>query len=547
MKYLHKAFLLSLLFYSSIFAKENLEPVAIQLQWKHQFEFAGFYMAKEKGYYKKAGLDVSFLEYSAKSPIVKTVLDKKASYGVGYSSILVDYYKGKPIVILANYFKHSPLVLVTQKEIQTLDDLRGKTIMGLSDGIDNINLAGMLTKFGLTSNDYKSIPSDFKIDKFVHKRVDAMSVYITNEPYMLNTLGVKYNIFNPTTYGLDYYDVNLFTTKNEILKHPKRVYALTKATNHGWKYALSHQEEAIALIMKKYNTQHKSKKALEFEAKQIESIMLPKIYPIGMIDKVRLQKMVESFKESGFIDKNSYKDLDKFIFTDNVDVASEWYIVHLIKYVYNKWVWQFIGLLGIAILFLLWRSYHIKKLNKGLHNKIEEVVSNNDKLEKLALYDNITKLPNRTLFLIELEKEIKRASRNSQKIALLFIDLDGFKSVNDTYGHQIGDDLLQHVADTFSSNIRGTDTVARIGGDEFVIILPNINEAKDAVNLASNLIDKISKPINIKDNKIKIGASIGVSIYPEHTQDVNELIKIADSMMYESKEAGKNRVTLYTL
>ena len=285
----------------SLFAKENLESVTVQLQWRHQFEFAGFYMAKEKGYYKQAGLDVSFLEHYTKKPIVKMLLENKATYGVGYSSILVDYYNGKPIVMLANYFKHSPLVLIAQKEIKSPSDLRGKTIMGSSDYMDNINLSSMLTKFGLSLNDYKNIPSDFKVDKFVNKEVDAMSAYITNEPYTLNTLGIKYNIFNPAVYDLDYYDVNLFTRKDEAQKHPKRVYAFTQATNHGWEYALSHKEETIELIMKKYNTQHKSKKAFEFEAKQIESIMLPKVYPIGLIDRVRLQKMVESFKESGFI------------------------------------------------------------------------------------------------------------------------------------------------------------------------------------------------------------------------------------------------------
>jgi len=174
------------------------------------------------------------------------------------------------------------------------------------------------------------------------------------------------------------------------------------------------------------------------------------------------------------------------------------------------------------------------------------IVLSRDKFEQLALYDNVTNLPNRTLFLIELENEMKRASRSSGKIALLFIDLDGFKAVNDTYGHQIGDELLLYAANSFTSSVRSSDIVARVGGDEFIIILPNIKEQDEALKVASNLIQRISKPININNNEIKIGASIGVSLYPDHTKDIDILIKLADNMMYKSKNAGKNRVTLYT-
>ena len=177
---------------------------------------------------------------------------------------------------------------------------------------------------------------------------------------------------------------------------------------------------------------------------------------------------------------------------------------------------------------------------------VSHIILNKDKFEQLALYDNVTNLANRTLFLIELKNEMDRALRNNSKIALLFIDLDGFKAVNDTYGHQVGDELLQYVANTFSASVRNSDMVARIGGDEFIIILPNIKDYDKAVKVASNLINKISQPININNNDIKIGASIGVSIYPDHTRDTDTLIKLADNMMYESKNAGKNRVTLYT-
>jgi diguanylate cyclase (GGDEF)-like protein len=174
------------------------------------------------------------------------------------------------------------------------------------------------------------------------------------------------------------------------------------------------------------------------------------------------------------------------------------------------------------------------------------ILLSRDKFEQLALYDNVTNLANRTLVMIELKNEINRASRNNTKIALMFIDLDGFKAVNDTYGHQVGDELLQYASNTFVKGVRKSDMVARVGGDEFIIILPNIKEHDEAVKVASNLIETISKPINLKDNEIKIGASIGISIYPEHATGIDALIKLADEMMYKSKANGKNRVTLYS-
>jgi len=176
---------------------------------------------------------------------------------------------------------------------------------------------------------------------------------------------------------------------------------------------------------------------------------------------------------------------------------------------------------------------------------VSYIFINKDKFEKLALYDNITKLPNRTLFLIELENEINRAIRCESKLAVLFIDLDGFKAVNDTHGHKVGDEVLVHAANTFRTVVRKSDVVARIGGDEFIVILTDISEASQATEIASKIIKSISEPIILKQNIIHIGASIGVSIYPDHTENIDELIKIADKTMYESKRAGKNRVTLF--
>jgi len=309
-----KLFLLFILFFTLQAKEQKLEQISLQLQWKHQFEFAGFYAAQEKGFYKDVGLDVTFIEYDENTDIVEKVLYKNTEYGLSYSSIIADYLNGEPIVFLANFFKQSPLVLITQEYIKTPADLKAKKVMGVSDGIDNSTLLSMLNKFNVNLKDIVQVPTNFKIDAFINKKIDAMSAFTTNELFQLNKRGIKYKIFDPTVYGAEYYDVNLFTSQEELKKHPKRVKNFTNASIKGWKYALEHQEEIIELILKKYNSQFKTKEALYFEAKQIQQIILPNVHNIGSIDINRVQAIADNFMQIGFINLKNPKKLNNFVY-----------------------------------------------------------------------------------------------------------------------------------------------------------------------------------------------------------------------------------------
>jgi len=297
-----------------LLATKALDKVSLQLQWKHQFEFAGFYAAYEQGYYKQAGLDVEFIEYNGNINIVDAVLSDKAQYGLSYSSIIADYLKGKPLVFIANFFKQSPLAIVASAEIKTPKALIGKKLMGVSNCIDDITLISMLNKFEVNLDDVHNVPATFNIEDFINKEVDAVSVFTSNELFYLQQQGIKYNLFNPTVYGVEYYDVNLFTSRNELIKHPERVQQFKQASIKGWQYALAHKNEIIDLILKKYNTQHKSREALRFEANQIEQLMMPKIYHIGSIDPLRVKLIADSFIQNGFVDKTNYRDIEGFIY-----------------------------------------------------------------------------------------------------------------------------------------------------------------------------------------------------------------------------------------
>lgn len=168
------------------------------------------------------------------------------------------------------------------------------------------------------------------------------------------------------------------------------------------------------------------------------------------------------------------------------------------------------------------------------------------KLQFQAFNDALTGLPNRRLFSDRLTQVLATALRESQILALLYIDLDGFKLVNDSLGHSIGDALLVQVATRLLSRVRRSDTLARLGGDEFTVVLGNLHKKEEAALVAKDLLDALAAPFLVEGHQLTIGASIGISIFPENAQDGADLMQQADSAMYASKRDGRNRATYFT-
>lgn len=162
------------------------------------------------------------------------------------------------------------------------------------------------------------------------------------------------------------------------------------------------------------------------------------------------------------------------------------------------------------------------------------------RIEHLAHYDTLTNLPNRSLFLDRLQQSIIVAKRNKQGIALLFLDLDGFKQVNDTFGHHFGDLLLIKVAERLNLSVRESDTLARLGGDEFTFILNDAHGRQDVAVVADKVIESINVPFDLKGHAVHIGISIGIARYPKDADTAAMLIVVADRAMYAAKHAGKN-------
>lgn len=166
-------------------------------------------------------------------------------------------------------------------------------------------------------------------------------------------------------------------------------------------------------------------------------------------------------------------------------------------------------------------------------------------MRHLAHHDQLTDLPNRILFADRLHLALSKAKRDNEKIALMFLDLDKFKSINDALGHGVGDLLLKEVATRLQASLRESDTAARLGGDEFVVLLPEVESEKDALQVAQKIVHAIEKPFKIDRHILDVTCSIGIALYPDHGADEDDLIRKADAAMYEAKRTDGNRVTIY--
>ncbi|MCU0516717.1 MAG: CHASE2 domain-containing protein [Oscillatoria sp. Prado101] len=183
----------------------------------------------------------------------------------------------------------------------------------------------------------------------------------------------------------------------------------------------------------------------------------------------------------------------------------------------------------------------LKRTAAELARSNEELKVSEHRLRHLAYHDPLTGLPNRKLFYERLSQALEWASSNSRLVALLFLDLDGFKGVNDTFGHEMGDSLLKAVAMRLTGSLRASDTVSRLGGDEFTVILPAIPGMPDAAKVADKILDTLSKQYSIDGHAVLVSCSIGISLYPLHGEDADTLINKADAAMYRAKQQGKNQ------
>jgi ABC-type nitrate/sulfonate/bicarbonate transport system substrate-binding protein len=272
-----------------------LDQVSLQLKWKHQFQFAGYYAALEQDYYRNAGLDVTIREGGPDIDVPDTVAGGKADFGVCSASVLGEWAKGRRLVVLAVIFQQSPAIILVPRraDISSVSDLRGRTLMD-APGSDEI--AAMLKHEGV---DYAALP---RVDHWgdprdlLAGRADAMVAYSTNEPFVLEQLGAAYRTFSPAAYAVDFYDDNLCASEAEVKAHPERVAAFRVASLKGWAYALAHKEATVDLILKNYSTK-KSRDALLFEAARTDLLVRQGPGHIGHQDAARWRNIAATYRK----------------------------------------------------------------------------------------------------------------------------------------------------------------------------------------------------------------------------------------------------------
>ncbi|MDA3947090.1 MAG: ABC transporter substrate-binding protein [Helicobacteraceae bacterium] len=309
-----KIMLLLLLSSISLFA---VQKVVLQLNWLHQYQFAGYYVAKEMGFYKDAGIDVEIKEFN-RSTDLSTVIEKgKADFAIGRSSLIIDKINGKDVVALGTIFQQSPLILLTRDDtgIQTISDLRNRRIMMTKDAKESAAIMAMLFSNGLNENDIEIVPHSFNIDDLINKNVDAMASYISNEPIQMAEKGVAYKVFYPKDSGFHFYSDILFTSSEFIEKNPNLTQKFYEATINGWEYAFENISETAEIIYKHYNSQNKNLIQLIKEGEVLKRLAYHKNGTIGYLDCNQLKDIVKVYKVLGLVTKDI--DMESFIYEYN--------------------------------------------------------------------------------------------------------------------------------------------------------------------------------------------------------------------------------------
>ncbi|MDP1527111.1 MAG: diguanylate cyclase [Rhodocyclaceae bacterium] len=521
-------------------AAQALDSVTLQLKWRHQFQFAGYYAALEKGYYRDAGLDVKLIEATPATNVVEEVVAGRAHYGVGTSELLLARHQS-PVVALAVIFQHSPLILLAREDkIGNLHRLAEQKVMLEAHAEE---LLAYLRKEGLRPESMRILPHSQNISDLIDGNIAAMSAYSTTEPYFVRRAGLRTIEFSPRAVGIDFYGDNLFTSQQELSKHPERVRAFRAASLRGWEYAMKHPDEIIALILARYNTQGLERGMLAFEAGRTEQLIQPQLVEVGYMNPGRWQHIANTYAELEM--QPAGKLPDDFLYSGAApQPLPTWLTPTAI----------FAALTILALSFLVQRNIRLSRqlkleiaaeedANRKLARQLQEIQELQSRLQEQAIRDALTGLFNRRYLDETLPRELSRAKRDGYPLALIMVDIDHFKQINDTYGHSAGDEVIRSLSTILRQGAREGDIVCRYGGEEFIIALPRMNVEAALVRAEKWRTEVEAILVRHGHFDIRFTISAGASGYPDHGTEHENLIECADLALYISKKDGRNRVT----
>ena len=631
--------ILLITFFLTIFLyAQNDKKITLQLNWLNQFQFAGYYMAKEKGFYKDVNLDVKIKESNSNTDVVKEIETKNADFAVGRSSLIIEKINGKDIVALCAIYQESPLILLVKKDsnINSVKDLRNKKIMITPDARYSAPVLAMLSANELSINEFTVLKHSFDINDLINRKTDAIASYISNEPILLNEKGIEYTIFNPKDFGFDLYSDILFSSSEYIKNNPKITKDFYEASLKGWKYAFENLAETAEIIYSKYNTQNKTFTHLVKEGEVLKKLAYTGNNELGDFNDNKLKNIANVFKLFGLVNKDL--DLKEFIYKENKPKIINLEISKQEKNIIIT-ILILLFILFSFVVFLLRKNSQAKKLlrtvinssddliyykdsklryigcNKSFENllakKESEIIGKNDfelfeedlakvfrredfevldennlitsnewiifghkriffqtkripfiyknkkigilgiarditglyeiqeKLKKQTYYDELTKIFNRKAYNERIQEKFDLFDRYDTNFTIAMYDIDDFKKINDTYGHDIGDKVLVEITNEVKSIIRKTDFLFRVGGEEFVIIFDKIS-LDESYDIAEKIRINISKMQIIENEKITISMGITQAIANDNPQSIYERV---DKLMYQSKRNNKNQTT----
>ncbi|MBS7663399.1 diguanylate cyclase [Pseudomonas lalucatii] len=515
------------------------EPLAadklrLQLRWLHQFQFAGYYMALEKGFYRQAGLEVEILPGGpqAAKPIA-ALLDGEVDFAIANSGLVIARMQGKPVVALAAIMQSSPVVWIVRADsgIYAPQDLAGKRVM-LLDPPESAELRLTLLREGLDLDRLQVSPPSFDPLDLVDGHTDAYNGYTSNEPFWLQQQQIPYRLINPREYGVNFYNDVLATREAVLRDRPQQVEAFTQASLRGWQYALDNIEESVQLIHRRYAPE-KSLEHLRFEAQELKKLIMPELVQLGHMNPGRWQTIANSYVELGMARGSG--DLDGFLYLGPAQTD-------------HRLLYQVLGGAALALLLLGSVALRFAHLTKRLRLEIgarrqaeQELRDSNLQLEKLASTDRLTGLWTRLRLEEVAHQEIKRATRYDLPLCLIFFDIDRFKTVNDQHGHETGDRVLSAVAQRIKAQLRESDCLCRWGGEEFIILMPHADLEHAAVMAEKLRILVAATPVT---EQIGVTASFGVAQW-RPGQSLRELMQCADQVLYLAKQRGRNRIECY--
>ncbi|QKF59802.1 ABC transporter substrate-binding protein [Aliarcobacter lanthieri] len=321
-----KFFLIFIIFSINLYSKD-LKKVSLQLAWFDQFQYAGYYIAKEKGFYEELGIDVEILPFSLDLDVPKKVNNQEVDFAIGRENLIVEKSRNKDIIILSALFQVSPLVLLSTKKsgIDNISKFKNKTMMTTLDDASEVSIKAMIVSNKVDISDINIFTHSHDINDLINKKTDLITAYTSKAPYWLEKSGIEYNVFSPKDYGFDLYSDFLYTSENYIKNNKDVVIDFKKASLKGWEYAYSNIEESVDIIFKKYNSQNLTKAELIFEANELKKLSYVKNTKLGDIKKEKFQRIYDLYNLMGLIE--NHIDINKYFFdfgnSETIKISSD--------------------------------------------------------------------------------------------------------------------------------------------------------------------------------------------------------------------------------